>query len=143
MNINILTDEKRPALNRREITAKLLYEKETPSRKNIRREVAKKFGVKEEMVVVKLINPEFGTPAANLEVHIYDDEKALKELEGKYMFKRHTPKEKKAEAAPTPAPAPAEKPAEGEAPKKEEPEKEIEETPEQKKEEEKPEEKKE
>jgi len=95
MNIQVLSDEKKPLFKRREITAKLGYEDKTPSRLEIRKELAKKLRVKEELVVVKRIKPAYGTPLAGLEINIYDDEKALKELEDKYMVNRHLAKEKK------------------------------------------------
>ena len=121
MNIKITNDEKNPLFKRREITAKLGYDNKTPSRQDIRKEIAKKLGAKEELVVVKRIKPDFGTPAANLEFNVYDDEKTMKEVEEEYMVKRHAPKGKKgAKAEPAPAPAaPAADPTEkkeGEAP---------------------------
>ena len=95
MNIQVITDEKNPLFKRREITAKLGYEDKTPSRLEIRKEVAKKLGTKEELVVIKRITPDYGTPAAKCEANIYDDEKSLKELEEEHMVNRHLPKEKK------------------------------------------------
>ena len=97
MDIQVISDEKKPLLKRREITARLGYDDKTPSRLEIRRSLAKKLGVKEELVVVTRIKPYYGTPAADLEVAIYDDESALKELEPDYMIKRHLPKEEKEE----------------------------------------------
>ena len=95
MNIQIVNDEKKPLLRRREITAKLGYENKTPSRLDVRKELAKKLNAKEELVVVRMIKPFYGTSAADLEVVIYDDEKAMKEIEAKYMVNRHLPPEKK------------------------------------------------
>lgn len=95
MNIQVITDEKNPLFKRREITLKLGYEDKTPSRLEVRKEVAKNLGAKEELVVIKRVIPDYGTPAAKCEINVYDDEKSLKELETGYLVKRHLPKEKK------------------------------------------------
>lgn len=97
MNIQVLSDEKKPLFKRRELIARLGYEDKTPSRLKIRKELAKKLGVKEELVVVKRIKPAYGTPVAELEISIYDDENSLKKQEAEYMVNRHLPKEKKEE----------------------------------------------
>ncbi|KYK26244.1 hypothetical protein AYK26_05550 [Euryarchaeota archaeon SM23-78] len=99
MNIKIANDEKNPLFKRREVKAKLGYDNKTPSRLEIRKQIAKKLGVKEELIVVKRIKPDYGTPAAELEFNIYDDEKTLKEIEEEYMVSRHLSKEKKETAA--------------------------------------------
>lgn len=109
MNVQVLTDEKNALFKRRELTARLGYDNKTPKRLEIRKELAKKLGAKEELIVVNRIKPDYGTPAARLEFNIYDDEKALKELEGEHVLKRHAPKKKEGEA-----------PAEEEEEKKEE-----------------------
>jgi ribosomal protein S24E len=98
MDFKITKDEKKPLLNRRELSARLGYEARTPSRNDIRKELAKKLNVKEELVVVKRITPEFGARAAKLEIDVYDDEKAMNSIEPGYMIKRHSPGEKKESA---------------------------------------------
>lgn len=95
MNIQVTADQKKPLFKRREITARLGYADKTPSRLEIRKELAKKLNVKEELVVVTRINPAYGAPAAKLDVIVYDDEKALKAIEAEYMVNRHLPKEEK------------------------------------------------
>jgi len=100
MNIQIITDQKKPLLKRRELTGKIGYEDKTPSRLDIRKELAKKLNAKEELVVVRRVKPLYGTQAASLEVNIYDDEKALKDMENNYMLVRHGAGEKKGDAKP-------------------------------------------
>jgi len=128
MNIKITNDEKNPLFKRREIIAYLGHDNKTPTRLEIKKELSKKLGVKEDLVVVKRVTPDFGTPAAKLEAIVYDDENTLKELESEYLDKRGVAKEKKQAPAPAPAEKKEEKPAEGEAKpaeeKKEEPPKE-------------------
>jgi ribosomal protein S24E len=103
MNIQITVDEKKPLLKRRELQGKLGYEAKTPARLEIRKELAKKLGAKEELIIVKRVKPDYGTQSAHLEFYVYDDEKALKDLEHEYMLVRHgaaKKEEKKEEAAP-------------------------------------------
>lgn len=95
MNIKIINDNKNQLFKRREISAVLGYEDKTLNRAEIRKETAKKLGVKEELIIIKKVTPEFGTPAAKLEANVYEDEKTLKEVEAEYLIQRHNPKEKK------------------------------------------------
>lgn len=113
MNIKITNDEKNPLFKRREIIAYLGFDNQTPSRKEVKKELAKKLGVKEDLVVVKKVDPDFGTPAAKLEAIVYEDENTLKELEGEYLSKRGVSKEKKDAPAPAEEKKEEEKPAAG------------------------------
>ena len=72
-------------------------------------------------MIVRRINPDFGTPAADLEFSVYEDEKMMKEIEAEYMINRHSAEKKEKKPAPEAkeepkkeGEAPAEKPAEGE-----------------------------
>ncbi|MBW2990379.1 hypothetical protein KY348_01600 [Candidatus Woesearchaeota archaeon] len=142
MNIQMLIDEKNALFKRREIKARLGYEDKTPSRLEIRKELAKKLNTKEELVVVKRIKPDYGTTVAKLEINIYEDENSLKESEPEYMVNRHSAEKKEKKEAPAKKTKPEEAPKEGE--KKETPEKEERaDKPAEEKKEEKPAEKKE
>lgn len=102
MNIQITKDEKKPLLKRRELEGKLGYEDKTPKRMDVRKELAKKLNVKEELVVVKRVKPDYGTQSAHMEFYVYDDEKAMKDIEHEYMMVRNgaaKKEEKKEEAA--------------------------------------------
>jgi ribosomal protein S24E len=101
MNIQVITDEKKPLLKKRVLTGRLGYEGKTPPRLEIRKELAKKLNIKEELVLVKRIKPDYGSQSAKFEVDVYDDEQALKALEHNYMLVRHgagAKKEEKEEA---------------------------------------------
>ena len=89
MNIQITKDEKKPLLKRRELEGKLGYEDKTPKRMDVRKELAKKLNVKEELVVVKRVKPDYGTQSAHMEFYVYDDEKAMKDIEHEYMLVRN------------------------------------------------------
>jgi small subunit ribosomal protein S24e len=97
MNIQVIKDEKKPLLKKRILTGRIGYEGKTPARLDIRKEIAKKLNAKEELVMVKKVQPDYGSQSAKFEVDIYDDEKALKAIEYNYMLIRHGQGEKKEE----------------------------------------------
>ncbi|MFC1648521.1 30S ribosomal protein S24e [Nanoarchaeota archaeon] len=116
MNLEIVSRDKKPLLSREEVVARISYEANTPSRLEVRKELAKAAKAEEGLVVVRKIASGFGASGADVFAFIYDDEGSMKTTEGKYMINRHAEKKKK-EKAPAPAPAapveaPADKPAE-------------------------------
>jgi ribosomal protein S24E len=108
MDIQITKDEKKPLLKKREVTGKIGYEGKTPARLDIRKELAKKLGAKEELVLVKRAKPDYGSQSAHLEAEVYDDEVSLKAIEQNYMLERHGQGEKKEEKKEEAKEAPAE-----------------------------------
>jgi ribosomal protein S24E len=108
MDIQITKDEHKPLLGRREILGKISYEAATPKRADIRKAVADKLKVKEELVLVNRIHTEYGSQSAKIIVHVYDDEKSLKGSEYEYTLRKHGLVEKKEEKKPEEE-APAEK----------------------------------
>ena len=89
MDIQVMKDEKKPLLKRRELSGRIGYEGKTPARLEIRKELAKKLNVKEELVMVKRVKPDYGSQSAKLEANVYDDENALKAVEFNYVLVRH------------------------------------------------------
>jgi small subunit ribosomal protein S24e len=120
--------ERKPAdlLNRENIVARVEFEGATPSRAQLKNQLATKLKTKEELIVVNKVNTAFGKSLAVVKAHVYKNEADMKKMEGKPALKRNAKKEEKkeekpAEAAPAAppaeekkeeAPAPAEKPAE-------------------------------
>jgi ribosomal protein S24E len=122
MNINIISQEKKPALSREEVVAEIDFVgTATPSRAKLIEEFSKKLGKDAKLVVVKKIQTHFGAASSKVHVYVYDKEDDLKKIEP-----QPKKEEKKAEGAPAapapeapkPEPAKEEKPAE--APKAEE-----------------------
>ena len=109
--------ERKPTelLNRENIVARVEFEGATPSRAQLKNQLATKLKAKEELIVVRKINTAFGKSLAIVKAHIYKNEADMKKIEGKSALKRNAKKVEKKEEAP--AAAPAEKPVE----KKEEP----------------------
>lgn len=88
------------------------FEGKTPSRQEFRKEIAANLKAKEELVIIKNINTEFGYRMAKVLVHVYKKKEDIEAVEPKYVMKRHEVKEKKEK----PKPAPEAKPTpEGEA----------------------------
>ena len=101
MNIQITKEDKKPLLKKRVLTGKTVYEGKTPTRMEIRDELAKKINAKKELVIVKRAKTYYGSQSAHLEAEVYDDENALKAIEHEYMLVRHgaAKKEEKKEGA--------------------------------------------
>ena len=99
MDFSITHEEKKPLLHRKDVSGRIAYEQSTPSRADIRKMVAEKLKAKEEMVLVTKVLPEIGSPSAKVEIRVYDDEKAMKEIEHHFTLVRHGLAEKKAPGA--------------------------------------------
>lgn len=97
MEIKMDSDKMNKLLGRREILLDITYEGATPSRNDIKSESAKKFGLKEENVVIVSIDQLYGTGRSKALIHEYTDA-ASKETAQKYMINR--PNKKKEGAAP-------------------------------------------
>ena len=97
MQIELKKEEITPLLSRKRATYMVDYDKATPSRLILLKEVAKKAGVDEKLVILKHIYPRFGFPRAKIIAHIYSNADDLKKFEENYLLEKHS--EKKAEAA--------------------------------------------
>ena len=95
MDLQIIKDEHKPLLSRREISAKITFEGATPKREDIRKIVATKLKADEKLVLVNRIHPEYGNQSAKLIIHIYDDDKSMRGAEYEYTLLKHGLVEKK------------------------------------------------
>ena len=98
MEIEILKKERNVLLGREGIEAKVAYSEATPPRKEIRKELAKKLGKKEDLIIIQQIKTYFGSGLAKIYENAYDEEKDLKATETTSMIERHTGKKKEGEA---------------------------------------------
>ena len=115
MNINILKQEKQPLLSRTEISAKVEFKGPTPSKEEIKKNIAFKLKKKEELTVIKYIYNEFGLQEAEVAAFIYDDKKVMSILEKETKKKGKKPEAKSSAEQPTEKPeakSPAEQPTE-------------------------------
>ena len=79
-------------LSRKRISILIDNKGSTPSRHDLIKEIAKKFKVNENLVVIKHIYPQFGRRKTKLIVHIYEDENKIKMFEHENLIKKHAPK---------------------------------------------------
>lgn len=91
MKIKIEKKEEKPLVEREEIFLKIIDAAITPSKDQVREELAKLIGKPKEEIVVKKISQKFGEQDKFAIVYVYNSEEALKKFEPKK-------KEKKAEA---------------------------------------------
>ena len=97
MEINISKQNNNDALSRIEATATIVFEKATPSRKDIQKEVAKKLKSKEELTIIKTVKTGFGEGKAVVSINAYNDETVMKRLERKNLIEKHAGHEPKKE----------------------------------------------
>jgi len=89
MELQVMKEEQRPLLGRKEVTARVIYDTVTPKREDIRKDLAHKLKVKEELVIVNRIKPDYGKQSAMVDARIYDDEPTLRKVEPKFTLKKH------------------------------------------------------
>jgi small subunit ribosomal protein S24e len=98
MKLELIKDRETPLLSRTRVTLGLEYEGATPSRLQLRKEVAGKLKVDESLVVLKHIYTRFGQHKAKIIAHVYKNADDLKRIEDEYMTVKHLDKEGKAKA---------------------------------------------
>lgn len=98
MKLDVIKERETPLLSRTRVTLGLEYEGATPSRLQLRKEVAGKLKVEEGLVVLKHIYTRFGQHKAKLIAHVYKNAEDLKRIEDEYMVVKHLDKEGKQKA---------------------------------------------
>jgi len=125
LELKIKQEEYNALLKRKEIYAEVDHDQAgTPSRVDLRKAIASKYGVKPESVYVIDVRTKTGTQSALCEVQVYDDREGAQRTVPKHIQTRNLPPEerkrvreqeaKKAEAKPK-AEKPKEKPKEEKA----------------------------
>ena len=105
-------------LERKKLVLKITFDQATPTKVEVKKAIADKYKVKEDTIAIKSIYQEYGTTNAQVTAYLYNDAKALQEVE--------RPPKKKASEAPAEAPKEEAKSEAKEAPeKKEEPKQEA------------------
>jgi len=87
MKINILKEENKPLLSRTEINIEIEFEGATPSKEEVKKEVAKLKKKDESLVAVKEIYVKFGSRKAKSLIYIYDNKKIMDQIEPKIKVK--------------------------------------------------------
>jgi len=92
MDIEILKKQDEPLTKRQYFEAKLVFEGKTPSRLDIKKDLAHKLGTKENLTVVRKILNDYGSERAMISGYAYADETTLTKLENRYVIVRHLSK---------------------------------------------------
>ena len=99
MKINILKEENKPLLSRTEINSEIEFEGKTPSKEEVKKEIAKIKKKDESLVAVKNIHVKFGTRKAKSFIYIYENKKDMDRIEPRIKVKgEKVAKEKKEKA---------------------------------------------
>lgn len=97
----VLYDRRNLLVKRREVGLKLSIPsgQPTPSRKQLKEEVARVLGVDPNQIVILKIRPEFGTNIVRVDVNVYDSPESVRIFERAYLLDRDQGiKKQKAEA---------------------------------------------
>jgi small subunit ribosomal protein S24e len=95
--MNIVNKKENKLLHRVEIEAHLEEKAPAQSRQDIKKEIAKKLKVEENLVIVETIKPVYGKKSAVISAYVYEDEKAMKAVTPAHMLKRNIKEEAKKE----------------------------------------------
>lgn len=109
--MEIKEKKEQPLLSRTEITAFVSYEGATPSRTDLKKQLASLVKVDEKLIVIRTIDVAYGETTAKIFAYAYKNEEDMKRIETENALKKGAPKEEKKEKAPAEA-KPEEKPAE-------------------------------
>ncbi len=91
MQIEIAKEEDNTVLNRKELKVKVLHPAGTPSRLEVKNEVAARFKVNPGLVIVDNMKTAFGKKETTAYVKIYDSEEAAQQVEREHILKRNLP----------------------------------------------------
>ncbi len=97
MNITIIDKKENPVLSRTEIVANIIFDKATPSRKEIQKSIAKEAKGDEKLTIIKNIKTQFGDSKAVVSALIYASEDVMNKLERKNLIEKHVGHEPKKE----------------------------------------------
>jgi len=98
LKTKILSRRRNELLNRGEISFEILHEKGgTPTRLEVRKQLASMLSVNIDCVIIKKIETKRGSTATIGEANIYDSVEQVKYTEPSYIISRNIPKEKSQE----------------------------------------------
>jgi len=98
LKIKIISSRRNELLKRNEIIFSLSHEESpTPSRIDIRKEIARVFKTETDKVYIRRIETVTGTTTSIGEAHIYDSPEWVKQIEPEHIIVRNNPQIKKEE----------------------------------------------
>lgn len=104
--VEVVKNFENKLLNRHDVVARIDSNGATPSRQEIKSQLAKKLKVDEKLVVIDKVDTSFGTRAADVSAKVYKDEETLKKLTLEHIAKRNIGPVVEEAVEETPAPAP-------------------------------------
>ena len=94
MNLEIKSKTENPLLHRIEVKAELNFTGSTPSKEDVKKQIAEKAASKPELTIVKKIETIFGLEKANVLAYVYKDKDNMKKIEPKEGKKKKGDKPK-------------------------------------------------
>ena len=92
MKLELIKEKEEKLFNRKEILVKLDFEKHTPSKEVIKKELSDKLKLNPELLTLNKVKQRFGERTADIFAYVYKDAVSLKKLE----FKNKKQKKKEA-----------------------------------------------
>ncbi len=90
MDVNIIEQKENPLLDRTEVLAELIFEKEsTPSRDAITSRVSALLNSDQKRTILKEIQTKFGETKAIAKLRVYKSEEIARRVEPDYVLKRN------------------------------------------------------
>jgi small subunit ribosomal protein S24e len=90
LKLDILESRVNKLIGRRELIVRVAHwPRGTPSRKELREQVAKMLGVDPETVYVRKVKTDYGACESLARVHVYDSAERALQVEPPYIIKRH------------------------------------------------------
>ena len=81
MSLNVISEYNNELLGRKDIVAEVDFSGATPSKVDISKMIASKTGVDEKLVIIKVIDTEYGNQKAKVKAFAYNSKDDLKKLE--------------------------------------------------------------
>ncbi len=97
MDVKVIKKEESKLFPRVEVLLQIEFAGPIPPREEVRKEVSKKLGVNENLVVIDEIKGVYGERVCKVSARVYTDEKSIKELEPEHLIKRNKLFEEKKE----------------------------------------------
>ena len=97
MHITVTERKENPILSRQDVRLDIAFEQQTPSRLELRKELAKNLKADEACLVITQVTTTFGFRTAKGTAHLYKDAESLARHEPTYIKARNGPKKQKGE----------------------------------------------
>lgn len=97
MEFNIVSKEKNPFLKMEEIKFEISDVTKTPTKKEVKEQIAALTNSKEELIAIKKIDQQFGSHTAFGHARVYESKELMEKTEPKYILERNFGKKETSE----------------------------------------------